>query len=184
LLHLSSVYANSIAKWDASPGFLEPSIYDHFGAVKLARDFDLQRIRPMAMYCCMSPPLHQTYRIFEAAKISAEDRRLCILAIQPMKVIQFECSKFLMRLGPAPKCAAPKADSSAKQDVIADIMTTEGSSFLSKSFEVEPSVCDLCLVSMGKALLQSRREAWEKIPDIFQCLPWEQLTQLCQATCG
>ncbi|KAF9457640.1 hypothetical protein BDZ94DRAFT_1338504 [Collybia nuda] len=184
LLHLSSVYPTSIEDFDASSGFLVPSIHDHYGAVRLAREFDLQWIRPIAMYRCMSVPFSQTYRAFEEASLSAEDQRLCLSAIEPLKSAQFVRYKFLMNFV---KCTTKPTDPATRHGILAKIMAEEGPHILSKTFEGGLDVCSTCLSSMTIALKDSRAKAWETIPSIFQCQPWENLAQLCRESsfiCG
>lgn len=133
------------------------------------------------MYCCMSLPLSQIYDTLEGANLSDEDRRLCTLAIQPLKFAQLECGKFLMM---ASNCAMPSRDTSTKRAMLLDLMRAESSDFLSISINKPAKICTGCFEHVEDMFLKGRAEAWGKMPNIFQCQPWGDLERLRQSFMG
>lgn len=141
------------------------------------------------MYECMSSPFSEMYDIFEAENLSAEDRKLCLLAIERLKIAEYKRFKFLITWTHPTKCPESMdgtiGELAERETELAELVESEGTSLLMESPDVDNDHCSsACIASFEKKNRNSRLEAWESIPSIFKCLPWEQLSQLRQKTCS
>ena len=182
LHHLSIVYPISLKDWDASSSrqWLSPRVDDHFLALNLAREFDIAWIRPMAIYRCMSKPISEIFDVFQKTHLSPEDRNVCALAIQKLKASEMIC--VMTSVLKSTQCSSWASDCPIS-DGYTSIANSDGADPLAKTDKVLDifKLCPNCSKSSRAKHSSERLKQWNAIPQMVECLSWEDLATMRKA---
>lgn len=166
-----------------------PTISDLFEVVNLARKHDLPRILPLALQkivvTCSPNRLHfiaigDTNQNGRFSILSATDQALCYSAYRDLCRLQMDTTfSWLKPSFGSATCVRPSSCSISKENL------------RQKYFEIgvlppclplakwndgwNKNLCNSCCLQAQVAHCQGRKDAWNKLPDIFGLPPWEEL---------
>ncbi|KAG5641938.1 hypothetical protein DXG03_003948 [Asterophora parasitica] len=170
--HLSVVYPTSIAEWDSSPQFEKMHILDHFGAIKLARDFNVSWIRPMAIYHVASLSFNATlYRCLRDANLDPQDEYFVIRGIRALKMLQALCSGPDIATNPR-KCQSIEVCRSLLKAKRAAVLTDDGADPLKVAASYSDGFCGYCMTLEAPL---AREGVWSQIPAYLADAQWAEL---------
>lgn len=147
-------------EWDRLPALDARPWEEHIVAVKLARQFDIPWIRPMAIYCCLEQPVERVSYALRDPQVSEEDTQVLVRGLQYYTSLQLLRGFGLLHLQCRCKCWK-KAMDAIYGGLIPDPLG------ISSDWELGP--CDSC----GKNRME-RSRTWYQIPTGFG-LSWEEL---------
>ncbi|RDB20557.1 hypothetical protein Hypma_012114 [Hypsizygus marmoreus] len=172
--HLSIVYPTSLIEWTSSPQFTHPNPSDHLIAIKLAREFDIPWIRPMAIYQYVSQPLDDVLESLPFSGFTKEDIQLCIRGIRALKTLQLLQAP-IVRV--SPKCIDQWSCKAAERRMWDSIVTDDRSDPLAPPLLwTGHGVCSRCATLT--ATHSTREQVWNEIPVSLRLQPWNELKKL------
>jgi hypothetical protein len=137
----------------------------------------------MAVYHCMSKPIHDKYEFLE--KLSDTDRIICTSALPRLKASQITCIVTTgMKLRKATKCSAnEECDRLPIADTLASLTHSEDADPLATSDKALGgyTLCTSCRISSRLKHSAERNIQWDAIPDMVQCDAWERLSAMREA---
>ncbi|KAG5640705.1 hypothetical protein DXG03_007482 [Asterophora parasitica] len=180
--HLEVVYPTSLKGWDLSPRFESSTPFDHGVAVKLANDFNIPWIRPMAVYRLASQPFDVVLASLFRVGLCEDDMGMCIRGIRALRTLQFSCGIVTLSL---PR----KLMSQGALCTCQDILKAKWNAIIGGDFDDPLAVysvktegfCMSCTTRITETFA-SRREVWDRIPTMIFNESWDTLEALRRAS--